>query len=274
MPWKGEVAMEKRRIEGAVFAPIPARALIDPRLKGRHLHLQILGLIAVHDRFGANGVGCYAGHNRLAGLAGCDYTRLSATVRDLGEWGYLVASPHPLNKRLRVYRVIYDDGDGELFSAETRARMVGAPANEEPQTVGLDISQPIEEKEESSINIFCETENIPAQAKGKGRGRGKDTPPYVVASSGEKYDARALHREACICESLLKRHPEQSERLLDRLVELYELAEQLPEEEADEPCAHIDRIIVQYADFDDDNDDDTDQQMLDPSKRMWWPSSE
>lgn len=267
--------MEKRRIEGAIFAPIPARALVDPRLKGRHLHLQILGLIAAHDRFGANGVGCYAGHNRLAALAGCDYTRLSATVRDLGEWGYLEASPHPLNKRLRVYRVIYDEEDSEMFSAETRARMVGAPANDEPPTVGPEISQPLEETGESSINIFCETENIPSQAKGKGRGRGKLTPSYEVAFSGERYDARALHREACICESLLKRHPEQTARLLDRLRELSELAKRLPGEEADEPYAHIDRIIMQYADgVDDTDDDDPDPPMLDPSKRMWWPADE
>ncbi|MBE0531598.1 MAG: hypothetical protein IH626_12280 [Rhodospirillales bacterium] len=49
----------------------------------------------------------------------------------------------------------------------------------------------------------------------------------------------------------------------------------MPDEEADEPCAHIDRIIVQYADDDDDTDDDgPDQHMQDPSKRMWWLSSE
>ena len=66
------------------FAALPARAIGDDRLKGSHL--KVLAAIAIHDRLSGargKGQGCWAGNKRLAGMIGCNYTRLSATITDL-----------------------------------------------------------------------------------------------------------------------------------------------------------------------------------------------
>ena len=69
------------------FAPVPLRALCDPRL-GR-LHLCTLGIVAAFDRLGKNGSGCWASQNTIAEKAGVDKTRLSHSLRDLREYGYI-----------------------------------------------------------------------------------------------------------------------------------------------------------------------------------------
>jgi DNA-binding MarR family transcriptional regulator len=99
-----------------IFAPVPARALGDDRLRG--LHWKALAAIALHDRLGKNRQGCWAGNKRLAQLIGCDYSRLSATMSDLATWGYVERKPHPLNKRLRVLFVIYTDDDANVIKAK------------------------------------------------------------------------------------------------------------------------------------------------------------
>ncbi len=91
------------------FAPLPARAMADEALSA--LDLRVLAALAAHDRFGANGIGCYASHPRLAGLVNCHLKSLSRSLRVLAELGYIEASQHPLNKRLRVYRVVYLPSD-------------------------------------------------------------------------------------------------------------------------------------------------------------------
>jgi DNA-binding MarR family transcriptional regulator len=102
------------------YAPLPARAMVDRRLAERHL--RTLAVVAAHDRLGKNGVDCWASHKRLATMIGCEYSRLSANLRDLGEWGYIEQSAHPLNKRLRVYRVLY--------TPEAHAVMKGVAASD------------------------------------------------------------------------------------------------------------------------------------------------
>ena len=91
------------------FAPVPARAMADEALSA--LDLRLLTALAAHDRFGANGIGCYAAHPRLAGLVKCHLKSLSRSLRVLAELGYIEGSQHQLNKRLRVYRVIYTEAD-------------------------------------------------------------------------------------------------------------------------------------------------------------------
>jgi len=91
------------------FAPLPARAMADEALAA--LDIRVLACLAAHDRFGANGIGCYASHLRLSGLVKCHLKSLSRSLRLLAELGYIEASQHPLNKRLRVYRVVYLPGD-------------------------------------------------------------------------------------------------------------------------------------------------------------------
>lgn len=103
--------MSKR---GPTYAPLPARAIGDKRLSG--LHLRVLAAIALHDRLSGargQGQGCWASNKRLAEVASCNYSNLSTACTDLSRFGYLERSTHPLNKRLRIYRVVYDDGDHE-----------------------------------------------------------------------------------------------------------------------------------------------------------------
>ena len=91
------------------FAPIPPRAIGDKRLTGSHF--RVLAAIAMHDRLSMSrkaGQGCWASNKRLAELTNLNYSNLSTALIQLGEWGYLNREPHPLNKRTRIYRVIYD----------------------------------------------------------------------------------------------------------------------------------------------------------------------
>ena len=95
------------------FAALPLRALRDARLSARHY--RVLGIIAAHDQLDKNGAGCFASQRRLAALAGCGESRLSQTLTDLRDFGYLRSRKHPNPKkaRLRIHRVIYDDQDKE-----------------------------------------------------------------------------------------------------------------------------------------------------------------
>ena len=96
------------------FAAIPARAFGDDRLKGHHL--RVLGAVAMHDRFARNGRGCTAAYDRLAAIAGCNYSRFSAAVGDLVKWGY-VAKERQADRRRASLSVIYTDQDKAFFEA-------------------------------------------------------------------------------------------------------------------------------------------------------------
>ena len=95
------------------FAPLPLRALRDPRL-GR-LHLCTLGIVAAFDRLGKNGSGCWASQNTIAEIAAVDKTRLSHSLSDLRDYGYISSEINPHRRWFRVHRVIYTDEDFPLF---------------------------------------------------------------------------------------------------------------------------------------------------------------
>ncbi|TPI54749.1 helix-turn-helix domain-containing protein [Mesorhizobium sp. B3-1-7] len=99
--------------KGKSYAAIPARATGDKRLAAEDY--RVLMAIALHDRLGANGIGCFASHPRLAELAGCHEKSLSRTLAKLKLCGYLEISHHPMNGRLRVYRIIYTAFDTDYF---------------------------------------------------------------------------------------------------------------------------------------------------------------
>jgi Winged helix DNA-binding domain len=90
------------------FAPIPLRAIGDPRLTG--LHLKVLAVISYHDRFSHDRKtpGCFTSHKNLCAKVGCNYTNFSAAVGDLIKWGYLVRVKQKKDKRLNLYRVQHD----------------------------------------------------------------------------------------------------------------------------------------------------------------------
>jgi len=96
----------------ATFAPLPVRAIGDQRLTASHF--RALGAIGEHDRMSGHrgkGAGCYASNKTLSEKCGINYSNFSTVIRQLGSWGYIVSAPHPINKRTRVYRVIYDEAD-------------------------------------------------------------------------------------------------------------------------------------------------------------------
>lgn len=162
--------------KGKAYAALPARAMGDKRLAAEDY--RVLMAIAAHDRLGANGVGCYAGHPRLASLAGCHEKSLSRTLAKLKECGYLEIRQHPMNGRLRVYRILYTAFDSDYFSStkgsnpvtkKSAAREVAEllpeapwngsnlPPDAEPKvTTGDENTQ--ENQIVRSDNIFSETE--------------------------------------------------------------------------------------------------------------------
>jgi DNA-binding MarR family transcriptional regulator len=92
-----------------MFAALPLRAIGDTRLSA--LELRILGCVAFHDRMSGargKGQGAWASNETLARRVQCHYTNLSSAITKLAKLGYIQRDPHPLNKKLRVYRVIYD----------------------------------------------------------------------------------------------------------------------------------------------------------------------
>lgn len=121
-----------------IYAPTPMRAFTDERLSERHL--RTLGVIAAHDRLGANGIGCWASHARLAEMIGCDYSRLSQNIRELAEWGYLLRDRHPRKRRMKVYRVLYTEEDAAVMKGVRNADSL--PDGKVPSECGADDSLP------------------------------------------------------------------------------------------------------------------------------------
>jgi len=136
------------------FAPLPARAMADEALSA--LDLRVLAALAAHDRFGANGIGCYASHLRLSGLVKCHLKSLSRSLRVLAELGYIEASQHPMNKRLRVYRVVYLPSD--------KAVMKGGIGNEPVTDTDPIGNQPVPENGPIGNQHFQESEQLQEDA--------------------------------------------------------------------------------------------------------------
>jgi DNA-binding MarR family transcriptional regulator len=112
--------MSKRK---EAFAPIPARALNDPRLTLRHWRL--LAAIAIHDRFGRNGHGCWAGSKRLAQEAGLSESHLSDAISDLNQFGYVASERHPMNRSTKIHRVIYTEADNAKIASTHNTSRAG-----------------------------------------------------------------------------------------------------------------------------------------------------
>lgn len=149
-------------------------------------HLRILMAIAAHDRFGKNGIGCYATHRTLATIAGCHVKSLSRSIGQLAEKGYISEGTNPINKKLRVYKVVYTDDDalamksgrdGTGSSTATYDNDIGNEFATDQRGIGNDLvpkSVPIGNKIEANMhanqldtssNIFSETDNISSQAE-------------------------------------------------------------------------------------------------------------
>lgn len=132
--------------EKAFSAPLPLRAIGDPRLAG--LDLRTLACIAAHDHMSlklGKGQGCHASHETLAAKIGCNYINLGKSIRKLEELGYLDCSRQPGRGKFHTYRVpasLYDYEQSLSFhqpSADARAgassRKVGQTTNDPDEKV-------------------------------------------------------------------------------------------------------------------------------------------
>jgi len=118
--------MAERGKAGGYFAPLPHRAIGDTALSA--LELRVLAAIAYHDRLSGprkRGSGCWAGNPKLAEECSCHLSSLSTAITGLATKGYIIREPHPINKRLRVFRVIYEHIDHLANSEVCERRSLG-----------------------------------------------------------------------------------------------------------------------------------------------------
>lgn len=87
----------------------PFRSSMDPRLSRQDW--RVLGAVLQHDRV-RDGQGCWAGRKRLAQESACSETHVSDSLSNLRRFRYIRSEPHPLNKRILVHRVIYEEPIG------------------------------------------------------------------------------------------------------------------------------------------------------------------
>jgi hypothetical protein len=99
----------------ALFAAVPMRGLIDPRLTDRDV--RILAVIAAYDQMSLvtkRGQGSWASHRTMArkvGGTGANESNFSVSVTKLAELGYLEVSRKSDDRRQRVYRIAYTVDD-------------------------------------------------------------------------------------------------------------------------------------------------------------------
>jgi hypothetical protein len=109
----------------ALFAAVPLRALIDPRLTDRDVRR--LAVIAAFDQMSLatkRGQGAWAGHRTMAAKVGGDgsnESNFSVAVKKLVDLGYLEESRKADDRRRRVYRVVYADEDALFWSKVSSA---------------------------------------------------------------------------------------------------------------------------------------------------------
>jgi DNA-binding MarR family transcriptional regulator len=156
-----------------IYAPLPARAVGDDKLSAEDF--RVLGVIAAHDRLGANGVGCYASVSRLAQLTNAHVKSVSRTISSLAQRGYIEINPNPMDKRRHVYRIRYTEMDAALMAAARKeignkpATEMGEIGNNLAGFLGKIGNKPTGKIEQSQgvaeCNIFSETVNTSREAK-------------------------------------------------------------------------------------------------------------
>jgi hypothetical protein len=219
------------------FAAVPARAMGDQDLSA--LDLRVLMAIAFHDRFSKNGIGCYASPTRLSSLLGCHTKSLSRSLSTLGRYGYIEAIIHPLNKRLRVYSVIYTSEDGVVASSTrgignesvTDSPSIGNQFATEDDLIGnQDLRETESDQEHAGVNIFSETGRYPVETE-------RDSPEGALSRDNARFSKK---REPSIGERLAR-----FERALQ--------AEQIPVEDLDKYSEQLETLCYQLQDYEDPN---------------------
>jgi DNA-binding MarR family transcriptional regulator len=137
----------------------------DLKLSPRHF--RALMAVAFHDRFGRNGQGCWVGRKQLAKEAGCDETNFSHALSDLRLFGYIKSEEHPLSRRMKVHRVIYDTAERcEAQHLSTDVRCETRHPSEEnrcqktPEQVLSESAKTLNGADNSSVNILIDNTDI------------------------------------------------------------------------------------------------------------------
>ena len=138
-----------------LFSPIPIDVMGDDRLTGEDLRLLIA--IGWHDRFGANGRGCYAKHESLAEEANMDLTSISRSAANLVAFGYITSERFSLDRRRRLYRLIYKEKKGivgkyanENTQADASNEILGESAIFQPEILGSQKEEVTDSQQESA----------------------------------------------------------------------------------------------------------------------------
>jgi len=182
----------------AHFAALPARAIGDERLAA--LDLRVLAAIAVHDRFGKNGVGCTAGHGRLAEIVGCHLKSLSRSIRTLAECGYVGGKANPLNPKYRAYFVIYTDFDEE-FLRSTVGRTGNRSATNSSE---LEVTDPLPQTPTRGNELVPKTGARGNQAS-KNAQQNQEDASYNIFPEGDKKSCEASLRDPAEAAPMAKR---------------------------------------------------------------------
>ena len=148
-----------------LFSPIPIEAMGDDRLTREDLRLLIA--IGWHDRFGVNSRGCYAKHESLAYETNMDMTSVSRSAANLVAFGYITSERFSLDRRRRIYRLIYKKKKGilggpanENTQADASNEILGEPAIFQPEIHGSQKEEVTDSQQEST------SQYIPLKGRG------------------------------------------------------------------------------------------------------------
>jgi hypothetical protein len=146
--------------EKAYFAPIPNRALSDPKMSLERL--RILGEVAAHDRFSSNGLGYTLSIREMARRLKRHAQHVAVDVKWLMDHCYLEARPHPerSHKQVRMLCVIYTDADRE-YPANRNATPARPEARNRNATPARYSAIPPARSEKPTVTVDHQNRNGP-----------------------------------------------------------------------------------------------------------------
>lgn len=152
----------------AYFGAVPNRALSDGHLTDRDI--RVLAVVSAHDNMSLlrEGMGCFAGTDRLAELSGTHPSNVSSALTKLVNLGYLKREPHPIDGRRATFRVVFDtEADKAAFARETKRRSVKPSVSSSGKTHAAGVSFVSSEPGEMSRAEFEATPTKASTSDGK-----------------------------------------------------------------------------------------------------------
>ncbi|MEM7223454.1 MAG: MarR family transcriptional regulator [Pseudomonadota bacterium] len=151
------------------WGALPERAFSDDRLTA--IDYRVLGVIAAHDRFGRNGMGCTLNARKLAEKAKVNPAHLARHTKRLEEFGYITIERSNADKRRLIYSVIYD----------VAAEIVTTDGDQSAEIVTTAKSQVVENIDKPPLNISCKTELRDPAKRGEASRQNRGTGGPLLA---------------------------------------------------------------------------------------------